>query len=187
MKNRHLLFRASAILCLLVMASSASAQVTTVQAPMRDGVKLATDLYRADRVKQAPVVLMRTPYDRTKQKGTGEYWAKAGYIFVVQDCRGTRDSQGAMAPYNNEGQDGYDTIEWITAQKWCNGRVGMIGGSYVGAVQWQAAVENPQGLDRSAGNVEQLLSQPLPRWLGAVGAHLELDRGQHAEASRSEG
>lgn len=146
MNNRQLFFRASAILYLLVMASSASAQVTTAQVPMRDGVKLATDLYRADGVKQAPVVLMRTPYDRTKQKGTGEYWAKAGYIFVVQDCRGTRDSQGELAPYNNEGQDGYDTIEWITRQKWCNGRVGMIGGSYVGAVQWQAAVENPPGL-----------------------------------------
>jgi putative CocE/NonD family hydrolase len=89
---------------------------------------------------------MRTPYDRTKQKEIGERWARAGYIFIVQDCRGTWDSQGVMAPYNNEGQDGCDTIEWITAQKWCNGRVGMIGGSYVGAVQWQAAVENPPSL-----------------------------------------
>lgn len=146
MKNRQLLFRASVILCLLVMASSASAQVITVHVPMRDGVKLATDIHRTDAGTKAPVVLMRTPYDRTKQKETGERWAKAGYIFVVQDCRGTGNSQGVMAPYNNEGQDGYDTIEWITAQKWCNGRVGMVGGSYVGAVQWQAAAENPQGL-----------------------------------------
>jgi hypothetical protein len=67
MNNRQLLFLASAI-CLLMMASSASAQATTIQVPMRDGVKLATDTYRADAVKQAPVVLMRTPYDRTKQK-----------------------------------------------------------------------------------------------------------------------
>jgi uncharacterized protein len=146
MNNRQILFRTTGILCLLVMASSASAQVTTVQVPMRDGVKLATDVYRADAVKQAPVVLMRTPYDRTKQKGAGEYWAKAGYIFVAQDCRGTKASEGVLAPYNNEGQDGYDTIEWLVRQPWCNGRVGMIGGSYVGAVQWQAAVENPPGL-----------------------------------------
>jgi putative CocE/NonD family hydrolase len=51
-----------------------------------------------------------------------------------------------MAPYNNEGQDGFDTIEWITRQPWCSGRVGMMGGSYVGAVQWQAAAEHPPGL-----------------------------------------
>jgi putative CocE/NonD family hydrolase len=118
----------------------------TVNVPMRDGVKLATDVYRDEAVKQAPVILMRTPYNRTKQKGLGERWAKAGYIFVAQDCRGTRESEGVIAPYNNEGQDGFDTIEWITRQSWCNGRVGMTGGSYVGAVQWQAAVEQPPGL-----------------------------------------
>ena len=113
---------------------------------MRDGVKLVTDVFRDDTLTQAPVVLMRTPYDRTSQKGLGEYWVKAGYVFVAQDCRGTRASAGVLAPYNNEGQDGYDTIEWLTRQTWCNGRVGMVGGSYVGAVQWQAAVEHPQGL-----------------------------------------
>lgn len=118
----------------------------TVSVPMRDGVKLATDVYRDDAVERAPVVLIRTPYDRTKQKEAAERWVQAGYVFVAQDCRGTRASEGVLAPYNNEGQDGYDTIEWLTRQPWCNGRVGMIGGSYVGAVQWQAAVENPPGL-----------------------------------------
>lgn len=118
----------------------------TVMVPMRDGVKLATDVYRVDAIKQAPVVLIRTPYDRTKQTATAERWVQAGYVFVAQDCRGTRASEGVLAPYNNEGQDGFDTIEWVTRQPWCNGRVGMIGGSYVGAVQWQAAAENPPGL-----------------------------------------
>ncbi len=102
-------------------------RVETVMVSMRDGVKLATDVYRDDSVKQAPVVLMRTPYDRTKQKGLGERWVKAGYIFVSQDCRGTKASEGVMAPYNNEGQDGFDTIEWITRQTWCSGRVGDDG------------------------------------------------------------
>ena len=119
---------------------------TTVQVSMRDGVKLATDIYRDDAVARAPVVLTRTPYDRTKQKAVAESWVKAGYVFVAQDCRGTRASEGVLAPYNNEGQDGYDTLEWITQQAWSNGRIGMVGGSYVGAVQWQAAVENPPGL-----------------------------------------
>ncbi len=136
------------VLVTLVISQSAFAEVKTesVNVSMRDGVKLVADVYRDDAVAKAPIVLMRTPYDRTKQKATGERWAKAGYIFVAQDCRGTKASEGVMAPYNNEGQDGFDTIEWIMRQPWCNGRVGMVGGSYVGAVQWQAAVENPPGL-----------------------------------------
>ena len=135
-------------LLVLMLATSALAEVKTetIAMPMRDGVKLATDVYRDEAAGKAPVVLMRTPYDRTKQKGSAERWAKAGYIFIAQDCRGTRASEGVMAPYNNEGQDGYDTLEWITRQPWCSGRVGMVGGSYLGAVQWQAAVENPPGL-----------------------------------------
>ena len=136
------------ILIALVLGTSALADVKTetIAMPMRDGIKLATDIYRDEAAGKAPVVLMRTPYDRTKAKGSAERWAKAGYIFIAQDCRGTRASEGVMAPYNNEGQDGYDTLEWITRQPWCSGRVGMVGGSYVGAVQWQAAVENPPGL-----------------------------------------
>jgi putative CocE/NonD family hydrolase len=136
------------LLASLVLTTSAFAEVKTetVSVPMRDGTKLATDIYFDDAVTKAPVILTRTPYDRTKQKGAGEKWAKAGYIFIAQDCRGKFASEGTFAPYNNEGQDGYDTIEWITRQPWCSGRVGMMGGSYVGAVQWQAAVENPPGL-----------------------------------------
>jgi putative CocE/NonD family hydrolase len=135
-------------LLLLLLASPAFAEVKTetITIPMRDGVKLTADLYRDDTVTKAPVILTRTPYDRTKQKGAGERWAQAGYIFIAQDCRGKFGSEGTFAPYNNEGQDGFDTIEWITRQPWCGGRVGMTGGSYVGAVQWQAAVEHPPGL-----------------------------------------
>jgi len=70
---------------------------------MRDGVKLATDVYRNEAVKQAPVVLIRTPYDRTGQKANAERWVKVGYVFVAQDCRGTKASEGVLAPYNNEG------------------------------------------------------------------------------------
>jgi putative CocE/NonD family hydrolase len=135
-------------LVMLTLCDSALAEISmeTLSITMRDGVKLATDVYRDDAVERAPVVLIRTPYDRTKQKATAERWVQAGYVFVAQDCRGTRASEGVLAPYNNEGQDGYDTIEWIIRQPWCNGRVGMIGSSYVGAVQWQAAAENPPGL-----------------------------------------
>ncbi|MFN5906245.1 MAG: CocE/NonD family hydrolase, partial [Planctomyces sp.] len=133
---------------LAVLSSTVSAELRheTLKVAMRDGVRLATDVYRDDKMPQAPVVLIRTPYDRTRQKEAAERWVKAGYIFVAQDCRGTRESEGVLAPYNNEGQDGFDTIEWVMRQSWCSGRVGMVGGSYVGAVQWQAAVEHPPGL-----------------------------------------
>ncbi len=131
---------------LLATAAFAGVKTETVSVPMRDGIRLATDVYRDDTLPKAPVILMRTPYDRTKQKVLGERWAKAGYIFIAQDCRGKFGSAGDFAPYIHEGQDGYDAIEWITRQPWCSGRVGMVGGSYVGAVQWQAAVENPPGL-----------------------------------------
>ena len=162
-----------AVLASLLVAASAFAEIRTetVTVTMRDGIRLTADVYRDDAVPQAPVILMRTPYDRTKAKGTGLKFAKAGYVAVMQDCRGTRASEGVMAPYNNEGQDGYDTIEWITRQPWCSGRVGMHGGSYVGAVQWQAAAEHPPGLAAIAPQrVDSLvLVNPLGLWLDDVG------------------
>ena len=87
----------------LFSTAQAEIRVETANVPMRDGIKLATDIYRDDAVSKAPVVLMRTPYDRTKAKANAEKFAQAGYIAVMQDCRGTRASEGVMAPYNNEG------------------------------------------------------------------------------------
>ncbi|MBP88033.1 MAG: X-Pro dipeptidyl-peptidase [Planctomycetaceae bacterium] len=118
----------------------------TVSVPMRDGVMLATDIYRNATVERAPVLLMRTPYNKDRAKSVAERYAAAGYIAVVQDCRGRFQSEGDFVPYNSEGQDGYDAIEWLGKQPWCNGRIGMWGASYVGATQWQAAVEKPPGL-----------------------------------------
>jgi putative CocE/NonD family hydrolase len=113
---------------------------------MRDGILLTADIHRDPAAASGPVLLMRTPYDRTKQQALAKRLTAAGFVFVAQDCRGKFASEGLLAPYNNEGQDGFDTIEWIHRQPWCNGRIGMLGGSYVGAVQWQAAVERPPGL-----------------------------------------
>lgn len=115
---------------------------------MRDGIRLATDIYRGGPTESAPVVLVRTPYNKDVHPpgGTAERFARDGYVVVIQDCRGAHASEGVMVPYNNEGQDGFDCIEWIIRQPWCNGRVGMWGASYTGAVQWQAAVEKPPGL-----------------------------------------
>lgn len=132
----------------ITLRADAPSSVTrkTIKVPMRDGVLLATDLYSIPDAPPSPVLLMRTPYNKVGGKSAAERFAAAGYIAVVQDCRGRHESEGAFVPYNNEGQDGFDTIEWLTQQSWCNGQIGMWGGSYVGATQWQAAVEHPPGL-----------------------------------------
>ena len=138
----------SAALAGLLSNDFVSAEITveTVMVPMRDGVQLATDIYRDTATSNGPVVLMRTPYNKSGGKVAAERFAAAGYIAVVQDNRGKFASEGTFIPYNNEGQDGYDAIEWIGKQSWSNGRIGMWGSSYVGATQWQAAVEHPPGL-----------------------------------------
>ena len=99
---------------------------------MRDGVKLATDVFLPPGGKPVCVVLCRTPYGRYNNGGiTSTYWTNNGkYAIVVQDSRGTNDSQGKIEVNNeNEIQDSYDTVDWIARQPWCNGRIGMTGGS----------------------------------------------------------
>lgn len=138
----------SAIFIAVPDSTCVCAEVTleTVLVPMRDGVQLATDIYRDTTINSGPVVLMRTPYNKNHGKVAAERFAAAGYIAIVQDNRGKFASEGTFIPYNNEGQDGYDAVEWIGEQSWCNGRIGMWGSSYVGATQWQAAIEHPPGL-----------------------------------------
>ena len=113
-----------------------------VHVPMRDGINLSADIYLPkDRSKPLPVILSRTPYNNDENRFVDPciFFAQQGYIAVAQDLRGRYDSEGQFYPWVNEYNDGYDTIEWIGSQSWCDGNVGMIGGSYVGNVQWQAA------------------------------------------------
>jgi putative CocE/NonD family hydrolase len=116
--------------------------------PMRDGVVLRADLVRPASRGRYPTLVYRTPYDKTStadrdlvRKAVGR-----GYAVVVQDVRGRYASDGVFRPYEQEGRDGYDTIEWAAAQPWSNGRVGTFGSSYPGAVQWLAAVQSPPHL-----------------------------------------
>ncbi|MFO1006180.1 MAG: CocE/NonD family hydrolase [Planctomycetaceae bacterium] len=135
-------------LCVVFSAVCVHAEVTTsqVMVPMRDGVRLATDIYRDSAVEKAPVVLMRTPYNKVGGRKVAERFAAAGYIAVVQDCRGKFLSEGNFTPYRSEAWDGHDMIDWIGEQPWCAGPIGMWGASYVGATQWLAAAEHPEGL-----------------------------------------
>ncbi|MBI3919854.1 MAG: CocE/NonD family hydrolase [Armatimonadetes bacterium] len=109
--------------------------------PMRDGVELATTVFLPASGDSFPVILVRTAYWRTNHWSQGVSFARNGYAFVVQDCRGRYDSPGEHYPFVTEGEDGYDTLEWIAQQPWCNGKVGMFGASYLAATQYYLALE----------------------------------------------
>jgi hypothetical protein len=120
-----------------------------VEVPMRDGVILRADLYRPAPDGRYPTLVYRTPYGKhplPEGEPTITRAARSGYAVLVQDVRGRHRSDGEFRPYQQEGKDGYDTIEWAAAQPWSNGRVGTFGLSYPGAVQWLAAMEAPPHL-----------------------------------------
>ena len=117
-----------------------------VAAKMRDGVTLRADIYRPKADGQFPVLLVRTPYDKQGIMNFGLRAAKRGYVVVAQDVRGRFTSEGEWYPFKNESLDGYDTVEWAAALPYSNGKVGMFGGSYVGATQYLAAIAKPPHL-----------------------------------------
>ncbi len=132
----------------IVKPSSSVRRFIDIDTPMRDGVELSSDIVLPAGTGPFPAILMRTPYDnsQTNYLAFGRYFAQRGYAFVVQDVRGRGDSDGKWTPFMKETTDGYDTIEWIAAQPWCTGKVGMMGGSYAAHVQWMAAKSYPPHL-----------------------------------------
>ncbi|MFA5058108.1 MAG: CocE/NonD family hydrolase, partial [Opitutaceae bacterium] len=115
----------------------------------RDGVTLRADIYRPRSAGKFPVLLNRTPYNK---RGDYSYLdsvvstAAKGYVCIIQDTRGRFASDGDWAPFKYESPDGYDTVEWAAALPYANGRVGMFGGSYMGATQMLAAIATPPHL-----------------------------------------
>src|SRR5262245_31610277 len=142
------------VMVLLLAPCLASAQPKEAFVPMRDGTKLAIDLYFPSGPSNGlPVVLERTPYNKAIFGRSAKFWTARGYIYAIQDVRGRFRSEGRFEPFMREGPDGFDTIEWLARQPWCSGKVGTIGMSYDGLVQWQAAVEQPPHLAAMVVNV----------------------------------
>src|SRR5262249_35220348 len=164
----------------------AVAEVKEVFVPMRDGTRLALDLYfPSSPSNNLPVILVRTLYNKAIFGPGAGFWTARGYVYAVQDVRGRFRSEGRFEPSPLEGPDGFDTIEWLARQPWCSGKVGTIGKSYDGMVQWQAAVERPPHL--AAMIVSCSSSDPLPYEQGVLKllnlAWLNIIRGQKPEDS----
>jgi putative CocE/NonD family hydrolase len=138
-----------------------------VMVPMRDGVRLACDVYRPARAGQVvteafPVILERTPYGKghtgrseisrrhperpISRQEMAAFFVQHGYVVVYQDCRGRYGSEGVFRKYLDEATDGYDTCAWLVQQPWCNGRIGTMGLSYAAHTQVALASLNPPGL-----------------------------------------
>jgi putative CocE/NonD family hydrolase len=133
----------------LPAAAAETYQITVernVPATMRDGVILRADIYRPKAEGKFPVLLTRTPYDKQWQVEFALKAAPRGYVVIAQDTRGQFRSEGEWYPFKYESQDGYDTVEWAAALPYSNGKVGMFGGSYVGATQYLAAIAHPPHL-----------------------------------------
>jgi uncharacterized protein len=129
--------------------------------PARDGVHLATDIYRPDGAGPFPVILERTPYDKSapsrseitaadptprSREWLAQYFTDAGYAVAYQDCRGRYRSEGSFTKYLSEAADGYDTLAWLVRQPWCNGRIATMGLSYAAHTQMALGCLDPPGL-----------------------------------------
>jgi uncharacterized protein len=117
-----------------------------VEMKTRDGVTLYADIFRPKADGQFPVLLQRTPYGKSNDISIALRGAARGYVMIIQDVRGRFASEGDWYVFKHESEDGYDTVEWAAALPFSNGKVGMYGGSYVGATQMLAAIAHPPHL-----------------------------------------
>ena len=118
-----------------------------LKAPMRDGIELMIDIFRPKAAGRFPAVLLQTPYDKNGQSTRARNFAARGYVVVNVDSRGRYESGGEWDPFSHKHKtDGYDLVQWIADQPWCNGNVGTYGLSYMGWTQWWTASQSPPAL-----------------------------------------
>lgn len=141
---------------------------SNVQVPMRDGVKLATDVFRPDAPGRFPVLLIRTPYNKRNEPAPEEvlYFAQHGYAVVVQDVRGRYGSEGEWEPFFHETEDGFEARKWAAGQPWSNGQVATYGASYLSMVQWLAAMRPSPNLKAMVSNVGPSDIYETLAWVG---------------------
>lgn len=136
-----------------------------VRIPLRDGVRLNATIYRPlEAAEPLPVIFTLTPYTSDTYHERGWYFARHGYVFALVDVRGRGNSEGDFEPFAQEGRDGHDVVEWLAAQSWCNGRVGMWGGSYAGYNQWAVAGEFPPHLTTIVPAAAAFAGVDFPFW-----------------------
>jgi uncharacterized protein len=140
MKNILIIFLAVTAINTISLAQPTSSPLiqgkNELMVPMADGVKLATDVYLPKKQGKLPVILVRTPYNKSSEEWMKKAFRNLGIAAVVQDCRGKFKSEGEFYPFINEREDGLQTLRWIRKQPWADGRVAGWGGSYVGFTQW---------------------------------------------------
>ncbi|MEM9388870.1 MAG: CocE/NonD family hydrolase, partial [Bacteroidota bacterium] len=132
--------------CLLLSTPFVAAQNSTeVAVEMKDGIILKADLYAPNNLAKAPVILIRTPYQKEGMQLIAEYFTLKGYYVVVQDVRGKYSSEGRFVPFLRERADGEATLAWLAKQPWNNGSIGLWGSSYLGySALTLSASENTQ-------------------------------------------
>jgi putative CocE/NonD family hydrolase len=159
-----------------------------VRIPMRDGVRLSATLYLpSEEHAPAPVLFLLTPYVAQISHETGVYFAAHGSPFLTVDVRGRGNSDGSFKADGNEAHDGYDIVEWLAGQPYCNGKVAMCGGSYSGYVQWCAAKMRPPHLATivPVASPYRGVDSPAPRnifpayrvqWLNLLAGHTSQEK-----------
>jgi len=140
-----LAFAVTLLPCIAVLGQDVAVQ-RNVAMETRDGVTLRADIYQPAGEGNFPVLLQRTPYDKNGGNEFGRRAAQRGYLVVIQDVRGRYASEGEWYPFRHETEDGFDAVEWAAALPHSNGKVGMFGGSYVGATQMLTAIGHPPHL-----------------------------------------
>jgi len=138
--------------------------------PMRDGVMLSLDIYYPDAPGRFPTLVYRTPYSNNNpgEVAQGKWYASRGYVVVKADVRGKYDSEGEWYTFRHEADDGYDTDEWIGRQPWSNGRIGLMGGSYLGYTEITQAIRGSRYLQAMSASVTT--SNVYNNWVYVDGA-----------------
>jgi hypothetical protein len=159
-----------------------------VRIPLRDGIHLNATLYmRKNHATPSPAVFTLTPYVGQMWHKFGVLFAGHGYPFLIVDVRGRGNSHGDFRPFMHEAQDGYDVVEWLAQQHYCNGQVAMWGGSYAGYAQWATAKESPPHLATIVPTASAYLGVDMPmlcniampylmQWLTLVAGRTSQDR-----------